>query len=82
MNNPFLGPTLGYNLVCINLGRLAQMVERLPYTQNVGGSIPSAPTSFPNQSQSFTKFSLDLLATPTKGARQSKLSASIPSFGN
>ena len=39
---------LGYNLVCINLGRLAQMVERLPYTQNVGGSIPSAPTSFPN----------------------------------
>lgn len=39
--------TLGYNFVCINLGRLAQMVERLPYTQNVGGSIPSAPTSFP-----------------------------------
>jgi hypothetical protein len=25
-------------------GCLAQMVERLPYTQNVGGSIPSAPT--------------------------------------
>jgi len=26
------------------LGRLAQLVERLPYTQNVGGSNPSAPT--------------------------------------
>jgi hypothetical protein len=26
------------------LGRLAQLVERLPYTQNVGGSSPSAPT--------------------------------------
>ena len=25
-------------------GRLAQLVERLPYKQNVGGSIPSAPT--------------------------------------
>ena len=47
MNNPSFIPALGYNLVCINLGRLAQMVERLPYTQNVGGSIPSAPTSFP-----------------------------------
>jgi len=28
------------------LGCLAQMVERLPYTQNVGGSIPSAPTTY------------------------------------
>lgn len=25
-------------------GRLAQLGERLPYKQNVGGSIPSAPT--------------------------------------
>ena len=25
-------------------GWLAQLVERLPYTQNVGGSIPSPPT--------------------------------------
>ncbi len=49
MMNPSFIPTLGYNLFCINLGRLAQMVERLPYTQNVGGSIPSAPTSFPNR---------------------------------
>ena len=49
MKNPSFIPTLGYNLVCINLGRLAQMVERLPYTQNVGGSIPSAPTSFPDR---------------------------------
>jgi hypothetical protein len=49
MKNPSFIPALGYNLVCINLGRLAQMVERLPYTQNVGGSIPSAPTSFPDR---------------------------------
>lgn len=48
MKNLSYVPTLGYNLVCIKLGRLAQMVERLPYTQNVGGSIPSAPTSSPN----------------------------------
>ena len=26
-------------------GRLAQLVERLLYTQNVGGSIPSPPTT-------------------------------------
>ncbi len=30
----------------MHFGCLAQMVERLPYTQNVGGSIPSAPTSY------------------------------------
>ena len=28
------------------MGRLAQMVERLVYTEKVGGSIPSSPTSF------------------------------------
>ena len=33
-------------LSVIFLGRLAQLVERLPYTQNVGGSNPSAPTKF------------------------------------
>jgi hypothetical protein len=27
-------------------GRLAQLVERLLYTQDVGGSIPSPPTSY------------------------------------
>jgi hypothetical protein len=27
-------------------GRLAQLVERLLYTQDVGGSSPSPPTSF------------------------------------
>ena len=26
-----------------NFGRLAQLVERLVYTENVGGSSPSAP---------------------------------------
>ncbi len=26
-------------------GLLAQLVERLPYKQNVGGSIPSQPTT-------------------------------------
>lgn len=44
MKNLSFIPALGYNLVCINLGRLAQMVERLPYTQNVGSSSLSAPT--------------------------------------
>ena len=33
-------------LVNPHSGRLAQLVERLPYKQVVGGSIPSAPTSF------------------------------------
>ena len=33
--------------IFISQGRLAQLVERLPYKQNVGGSIPSAPTIFP-----------------------------------
>ena len=28
-------------------GRLAQLVERLVYTENVGGSSPSSPTTFP-----------------------------------
>ena len=27
-----------------NYGRLAQLGERLPYKQDVGGSIPSSPT--------------------------------------
>ncbi len=45
IKNPSFIAALGYNLDCIKLGRLAQMVERLPYTQNVGGSIPSAPTT-------------------------------------
>lgn len=29
-----------------NLGTLAQLVERLPYKEDVGGSNPSGPTSF------------------------------------
>ena len=28
-------------------GSVAQLVERLPYKQNVGGSTPSSPTKFP-----------------------------------
>ena len=28
-------------------GRLAQLVEHLVYTERVGGSSPSAPTTFP-----------------------------------
>ena len=28
----------------MELGRLAQLVERLVYTENVGGSSPSSPT--------------------------------------
>ena len=53
MRNPSFIFILGYNLVCTKLGRLAQMVERLPYTQNVGGSIPSAPTSTPPAFKAF-----------------------------
>ena len=30
------------------VGRLAQLAERLLYTQDVGGSIPSPPTTSPN----------------------------------
>ncbi len=30
----------------VSLGRLAQLVERLPYKEDVGGSSPSAPTTF------------------------------------
>ena len=51
--NPAIFLLLGYNSDCTKLGRLAQMVERLPYTQNVGGSIPSAPTSFPVRIKAF-----------------------------
>jgi hypothetical protein len=29
-----------------NFGRLAQLVERLVYTENVGGSSPSSPISW------------------------------------
>ena len=65
MNNPSFIPALGYNLVCIKLGRLAQMVERLPYTQNVGGSIPSAPTSFPNPIFSSSGFLVSLDPMPS-----------------
>ncbi len=41
--------TLGYYFVIISHvsrdnGRLAQLGERLPYKQDVGGSIPSSPT--------------------------------------
>jgi hypothetical protein len=37
---------LQYRYNAGSTGRLAQLVERLPYTQNVGGSSPSAPTRF------------------------------------
>ena len=51
------GSESGYNLVLKHLGRLAQLVERLPYTQNVGGSSPSAPTtpiiSLPDNSSAY-----------------------------
>ena len=35
-------------LPVVILGRLAQLVERLPYTQNVGSSSLSAPTKISN----------------------------------
>ncbi|VXB66086.1 hypothetical protein ENHYD8BJ_80304 [Enhydrobacter sp. 8BJ] len=35
---------LDWLIDCLS-GSLAQLVERLPYTQNVGGSNPSRPTN-------------------------------------
>tara|TARA_R110002110_G_scaffold164897_3_gene365114 strand:+ start:492 stop:725 length:234 start_codon:yes stop_codon:yes gene_type:complete len=36
--------------VCIlSWGRLAQLVERFVYTEDVGGSSPSSPTIIPNR---------------------------------
>jgi hypothetical protein len=39
-------------------GRLAQLGERLPYKQEVGGSIPSPPTGSPLQTAGFRVFDL------------------------
>ncbi|VFU14012.1 hypothetical protein SCFA_2390005 [anaerobic digester metagenome] len=42
---PFHGGNTGSNPVGVTiLGRLAQLGERLPYKQDVGGSSPSSPT--------------------------------------
>ena len=42
---PFHGGIMGSNPVPVTtFGRLAQLGERLPYKQNVSGSIPLAPT--------------------------------------
>src|SRR5262245_60415190 len=35
----------GFAAIWVGAGRLAQLVERLLYTQDVGGSSPSPPTS-------------------------------------
>ena len=35
---------ISVNIINVN-GRLAQLGERLPYKQDVGGSIPSSPTN-------------------------------------
>ena len=44
---PFTHASRGSNplRVTIYFGRLAQLGERLPYKQDVGGSIPSMPTN-------------------------------------
>ena len=41
---PFHGGIRGSIPLPVTNGRLAQLGERLPYKQNVGGSIPSATT--------------------------------------
>ena len=41
---PFHGGNRGSIPLPVTNGRLAQLGERLPYKQNVGGSIPSATT--------------------------------------
>ena len=43
---PFHGGIRGSIPLPVTNGRLAQLGERLPYKQNVGGSIPSATTIF------------------------------------
>jgi hypothetical protein len=47
---PFHGGFMGSNPIRVTniylYGRLAQLGERLPYKQDVGGSIPSSPTMF------------------------------------
>ena len=40
-------PNTACALKCAPLGRLAQLVERFVYTEDVGGSSPSSPTTFP-----------------------------------
>ena len=42
-HQPFTLAFTGSNPVHVIPGRLAQLGERLPYKQNVGGSIPSTP---------------------------------------
>ena len=42
-HQPFTLALTGSNPVHVIPGRLAQLGERLPYNQNVGGSIPSTP---------------------------------------
>ena len=41
---PFHGGNPGSSPGGVTNGRLAQLGERLPYKQDVGGSIPSSPT--------------------------------------
>ncbi len=43
----------GANKPCFAEGRLAQLVERLVYTEDVGGSSPSSPTISPETIRSF-----------------------------
>ena len=57
---------LGYNLICNILGRLAQLVERLPYTQNVGSSSLSAPTNLFHSDSLFPGIPKLLLYRPSK----------------
>src|SRR4029079_1563103 len=43
------GGTRRYSGQVLDFGRLAQLVERLLYTQDFGGSIPSPPTTSPRR---------------------------------
>lgn len=45
-----------------NPGRLAQLVERLLYTQDVGGSSPSLPTTHLAELEHFERLCLELAA--------------------
>ena len=48
VNEPFLFPRLSLCDNYIISGRLAQLVEQFVYTEKVGGSNPSSPTSTGN----------------------------------
>lgn len=65
----------GFAAIDVAEGRLAQLVERLLYTQNVGGSSPSPPTIVAFVSGTFCHLSLRPL---TRGALLGGVAGHVP----